>query len=92
MAISRGLRAVPCETPKAAVDGADIVVTTVTLVPEPTPFLDAHWLKAGSFTTMTDLALPWMPETMRRFDRIVIDDLDQEEDEQTHDQARACYG
>ena len=78
MAIARGLKAVACDTPKAAVDGADIVVTTVTLVPEPAPFLDAHWLKAGSFTTMTDLALPWLPETLRRFDRIVIDDLDQE--------------
>ena len=27
---------------------------------------------------MTDLALPWLPETMSRFDRIVIDDLEQE--------------
>ena len=68
----------PCDTARAAIDGADIVVTTITLVPEPVPFLDAHWLKAGSFTAMTDLALPWLPETMPRFDRIVIDDLEQE--------------
>nr|WP_245455797.1 MULTISPECIES: hypothetical protein [unclassified Mesorhizobium] len=27
---------------------------------------------------MTDLALPWLPETMAIFDRIVIDDLVQE--------------
>ena len=78
MALSRGLTAVPCDTARAAVDGADIVVTTIPLVPEPVPFLDAHWLKAGSFTTMTDLALPWLPETMSIFDRIVIDDLEQE--------------
>jgi ornithine cyclodeaminase/alanine dehydrogenase-like protein (mu-crystallin family) len=78
MALSRGMNAVPCDTARAAVDGADIVVTTVTLVPEPVPFLDARWLKAGSFTTMTDLALPWLPETMTGFDRIVIDDLAQE--------------
>jgi ornithine cyclodeaminase/alanine dehydrogenase len=75
---SRGLRAVPCDTAKAAIDGADIVVTTLTLVPEPKPFLDARWLKPGSFTTMTDLALPWLPETMSSFDRIIIDDLEQE--------------
>lgn len=78
LARSRGMTAVPCDTARAAIDGADIVVTTLTLVPEPVPFLDARWLKAGSFTTMTDLALPWLPDTMSNFDRIVIDDLEQE--------------
>jgi ornithine cyclodeaminase/alanine dehydrogenase len=78
LARSRGMTAVPCETAKAAIDGADIVVTTLTLVPEPVPFLDARWLKAGSFVTMTDLALPWLADTMSTFDRIIIDDLEQE--------------
>ncbi|RWE47562.1 MAG: ornithine cyclodeaminase family protein [Mesorhizobium sp.] len=78
MAEARGLTAVPSDTAKAAVESADIVVTTVTLVPEPVPFLDARWLKAGVFATMTDLALPWFPDTMVSFDRIVIDDLVQE--------------
>src|SRR4029079_8845610 len=72
------MKAFPCDTAKAAVEGADIVVTSVTLVPPPTPFLDAGWMKPGSFVTMTDLTLPWLPETMRRFDRIIVDDLDQE--------------
>jgi ornithine cyclodeaminase/alanine dehydrogenase-like protein (mu-crystallin family) len=79
LARSRNMVAVPCETAKAAIEGADIVVTTLTLVPEPEPFLDARWLKPGSFVAMTDLALPWLPETMSSFDRIVIDDLEQEE-------------
>jgi ornithine cyclodeaminase/alanine dehydrogenase len=78
MARSRGLDAAPCDTAKAAVDGADIVVTTIPLVPAPIPFLDANWLKAGSFTAMTDRALSWLPETMSIFDRIFIDDLQQE--------------
>ncbi|MDX8458457.1 ornithine cyclodeaminase family protein [Mesorhizobium humile] len=78
MAEMRGLTATSCDTAKAAVEAADIVVTTVTLVPEPAPFLDARWLKAGVFVTMTDLALPWLPESMAAFDRIVIDDLAQE--------------
>jgi ornithine cyclodeaminase/alanine dehydrogenase len=42
LAVSRGMKAVRCDTGKAAVDGADIVVTTVTLIPEPVPFLDAR--------------------------------------------------
>lgn len=78
LARSRGLAAVPCDTARSAIDGADIVVTSLTLVPAPVPFVDARWLKAGSFTAMTDLALPWLPESMSSFDRIVIDDLEQE--------------
>ena len=78
LAASRGIKAVPCDTAMAAIQGADIVVTTVALVPPPVPFLDARWLEAGSFVTMTDLALPWVPEAMQLFDRIVIDDLAQE--------------
>ncbi|UCI34495.1 ornithine cyclodeaminase family protein [Mesorhizobium sp. B4-1-4] len=78
MAQSRGLQAVPCDTARAAIEGADMVVTTVPLVPKPAPFLDANWLKPGSFTVMTDQALPWLPETMPRFDRIIVDDLEQE--------------
>lgn len=78
LARSRGLAAIACEAAKDAVDGADLVVTTLPLVPEPVPFLDARWLKPGSFTVMVDLALPWLPETMPCFDRIIIDDLEQE--------------
>lgn len=78
LARSRGLAAIPCDNARDALDGADLIVTTLTLVPEPAPFLDARWLRAGSFTTMTDLALPWLPESMSTFDRIIIDDLEQE--------------
>lgn len=78
MARSRGMNAIACDTAMAAIEGADMVVTSVTLVPRPEPFLDANWLKAGSFTVMTDQALPWLPETMTRFDRIIVDDLEQE--------------
>lgn len=78
LAVSHGINAVQCDAAKAAVDGADIVVTTVTLIPEPVPFLDARWVKAGGFAIMADVALPWLPETMPSFDRIVVDDLEQE--------------
>ena len=78
MARSRGLNAVPCDDARAAIEGADIVVTTIPLVPVPVPFLDANWLKEGCFVAMVDLALPWLPESMARFDRVIIDDLEQE--------------
>ena len=41
-------------------------------------FLDARWLKPGSFTSITDFADPWHQEGMVGFDRIVIDDVEQE--------------
>jgi ornithine cyclodeaminase/alanine dehydrogenase-like protein (mu-crystallin family) len=78
LARSRGLDAVPCDDAKAAIEGADIVVTTIPLVPAPVPFLDANWLKQGGFAAIVDLALPWLPESMARFDRVIIDDLEQE--------------
>lgn len=57
---------------------ADLVVTSVTFSPQLVPFLDARWLQPGAFATVTDLAAPWIPDGMRAFDRIVIDDLEQE--------------
>ena len=73
-----GLSAVACATAREAIEEADIVVTSVTLLPDPVPFLDARWLKPGAFATVTDLATSWLPESMVAFERIVIDDLEQE--------------
>jgi ornithine cyclodeaminase/alanine dehydrogenase len=75
---ARGLTAIASETARDAISDADIVVTTITLVPDIKPFLDACWLRPGAFVTMTDLALPWHPAGMAAFARIVIDDLEQE--------------
>src|SRR5688500_17166492 len=78
IAEARGLTAIASKTAQEAVEGADLIVTSVTLVPHLAPFLDARWLKPGAFLTSTDLALPWVPEGMGAFQRIVIDDLEQE--------------
>lgn len=78
IAEARGLAAVASKTGQEAVDGADLIVTSVTLVPNLAPFLDARRLKPGAFLTATDLALPWVAEGMGAFQRIVIDDLEQE--------------
>jgi len=78
IAEARGLTAIASKTAQEAVEGADLIVTSVTLVPNLAPFLDARWLKPGAFLTSTDLALPWVAEGMGAFQRIVIDDLEQE--------------
>lgn len=61
-----------------AIEGADIVVSSVTFDTRLEPFLDARGLKPGAFATITDLAISWTKEGMAAFDRIIIDDLEQE--------------
>lgn len=75
---ARGLEMEICETPEAAMRGADLVVTTLTRDPSRPRFLDASILKPGSFAAVVDLAEPWKQETFAAFDRLVIDDLEQE--------------
>ncbi len=75
---SRGLTAHICDTPKAALTGADIVVSSITLSYDTAPFLDARWLKPGAFATITDLAIPWIGSTMSAFEQLYVDDQAQE--------------
>lgn len=77
-AIARGLRAVPAASPEEALAGADLVVSSVTLAPGVEPFLDARFLPRGAFAAITDLAVSWLPEGLEAFDRVFIDDLEQE--------------
>jgi ornithine cyclodeaminase/alanine dehydrogenase-like protein (mu-crystallin family) len=73
-----GCTAIASATAREALEGADLVVTSVPLAPKPKPFLDARWLKPGAFVAMVDLALPWHAQGMSAFGRIVIDDKEQE--------------
>ena len=57
---------------------ADIVVTSITLDYSVEPFLDAAWMKPTAFAAITDLCIPWHPESLARLGTVVIDDLDQE--------------
>ena len=74
-----GLTAVASASARAAVSDADLIVSSVTLVTSGlAPFLDAGWLRPGAFATITDVGAPWRPDRMSAFDRIIIDDLEQE--------------
>ena len=73
-----GYSAVESPSGQAAIEGADIVVSSVTFDAAMVPFLDPRGLKPGAFAAVTDLAVPWVKQGMPAFDRIVIDDLEQE--------------
>ncbi len=57
---------------------ADIVVTSITLDYSVTPFLNARWMKPTAFATITDLCIPWKPDSLHIFKTLVVDDLEQE--------------
>ena len=78
MAEKMSLKAIRCATGREAVNGADLIVSSVTYSAELVPFIDAGWLKPGSFASIVDLGAPWQKQRFGAFNQMVIDDLDQE--------------
>ncbi len=75
---SLGLSAIPSTDAQDALDGADIVISSVPGSAELTPFVDAARLAPGAFASLVDLGRSWRQDTYGAFDRIVIEDLEQE--------------
>ena len=75
---SKGLVAIACESVEEAISGADLIISSITLSHTTTPFIDAAWLKPGAFASLVDLGIAWFDDSMAAFDRIIIDDLEQE--------------
>lgn len=73
-----GLSVEVCHTGQEAIEGVDLVVTSITLTGGPDPFLDASRLKTGAFATITDLGVPWHKDSFAALDRVTIDDVEQE--------------
>ena len=78
VAQNRGLQAMDCASAEQAVREADLVVSSIPLTANVPPFIDVNWLKPGVFVSSTDMGLPFMPDTLPAFDRIIIDDVEQE--------------
>jgi len=77
-AAEMGCKSIPSSSAESAVRDADLIVSSVPFSVGLDPFIDARWLKPGAFASITDLAAPWMDEGLPAFDRIVIDDAEQE--------------
>jgi ornithine cyclodeaminase/alanine dehydrogenase len=77
-ASKRSIPHVVCDSGEEAVRGADLVISSVTYSVNMVPFLDANWLKPGSFSAIVDLAVPWKKESFAALDQITIDDKEQE--------------
>jgi ornithine cyclodeaminase/alanine dehydrogenase-like protein (mu-crystallin family) len=75
--------------PKAAVLGADIIVTSVPSRPDLKPFLDPAWVSPGAYVSAVDVGRSWM-DGFDAFDRIVADDRAQAVIQ--HAEGRMRYG
>lgn len=78
---ARGIDGRRIDDPREAVEGHDIVVTTVPPAADLKPFIDPRWLSPGTFVSAVDLGRSWMPEHWpATFDVIATDDRAQSED------------
>ena len=66
------------EEADTALSEADIVVTSITLNYDTSPFLRADLLKPQAFAAITDLCIPWRDDGMDAFGTVIVDDMEQE--------------
>jgi ornithine cyclodeaminase/alanine dehydrogenase-like protein (mu-crystallin family) len=69
-----GLAAETTTIARAAVDGLDVVVSSVPDAAGFTSFLDPLWLAPGTFVTAVDLGRSWHTGSIRRLDLVTTDD------------------
>jgi len=75
MAAVHGLSVRSVDAPRAAVADSDIVVTAGTITRPPHATIEGDWIRRGTFAMSVDFASYWSCEALRRFDRLVTDDL-----------------
>lgn len=86
---SRGIRATLSDNPRAAIDGADVVVTTVPGSPGFEAFLEPSWVAPGSFVSAVDVGRSWK-SGFEAYERVVTDDRIQSAAQ--HADGRLVYG
>jgi ornithine cyclodeaminase/alanine dehydrogenase-like protein (mu-crystallin family) len=64
----------PAGSPKAAVVGSDLVVTSGPILKHPQPTIDKDWLKPGGFGSAVDFDSYWSGPAMAQMARISTDD------------------
>lgn len=68
------LEVVPVATPREAVSGCDIVVTSGPILKKPHATIQSGWLDAGAFASLVDFDAYWHPDAMRQAAKFCTDD------------------
>ena len=71
------LEVVPVATPREAVTGCDIVVTSGPILKKPHATIRSGWLDAGAFASLVDFDAYWHPDAMAESDKFCTDDTPQ---------------
>ena len=71
------LEVVPVATPREAVSGCDIVVTSGPILKKPHATIQAGWMDAGAFASLVDFDAYWHPDAMAESDKFCTDDTQQ---------------
>jgi ornithine cyclodeaminase/alanine dehydrogenase-like protein (mu-crystallin family) len=74
---STGLRARVVDSPRAAIDATDVVVTAGPIEPQLPRTIDADWLHPGLLGITLDYDCYWKAAAFRTADRLLTDDFDQ---------------
>lgn len=69
----QGVEVAVTEEPRRAVEGMDVVITSVPLSGLNKAFIDPAWVRPGAFVSVIDLGYSWLPG-LGGFERIVTDD------------------
>lgn len=77
MTIKHGVRIIPVDSPRRAVENCDIVVTAGPILKNPKPVIEASWFKDGGFACPLDFDSYWKPEAMYSMDKFCTDDIEQ---------------
>jgi ornithine cyclodeaminase/alanine dehydrogenase len=77
MTNKHGINVVPANSPRKALENADIVVTAGPILKDPTPVIEASWFKDGGFACPLDFDSYWKPEAMHSMDKFCTDDYEQ---------------
>ena len=71
------LEVLPVATPREAVSGCDIVVTSGPILKKPHASIKSGWLDEGAFASLVDFDAYWHPDAMAESDKFCTDDTQQ---------------
>lgn len=77
MSAKLGIEVIGAQSPRQAVEGCDLVVTSGPIYKEPRPTIPAGWLQEGSFASAVDFDSYWHAEALAELDMLTTDDLEQ---------------
>lgn len=77
MAREHGVKVIPVDSPRMAIEGSDIVVSAGPILKHPSPVIEPSWFKKGGFACPLDFDSYWRDDAMQSVDKFCTDDKDQ---------------